>query len=152
MAKAKKDNDVFEEGDDSLVFDMEAVEEAVNELVPQGKYQCTIEEVEFKFSQSSNKPMWSLTLVIVEGEYRGRKLFTNMSFSEKALPITKGQIMEIAPEIVSNRFDPKGLAEEGALVGKQLTAKVKHETYEGEKRARVGTLSKPAGGGDDFLD
>lgn len=145
-------DDVFEDGDDALTFDMEAVEESVNEIVPKGKYQAVIEECEYKLSASSSKPMWSIAMVITEGDYKGRKLFTNMSFSEKALPITKGQLLAFAPDVISNAFDPRKLAAEGAIVGKKVTATTKIEKYEGQDRTRVSALAAPLDAADGFLD
>ena len=143
---------VFEEGDDSLAFDMENVDAAVNEIVPKGTYICAIDDMEFKMSQASNKPMWSVTMTIVEeGDFKGRKLFTNMSFSEKALPITKGTLMAIAPEIISSTFDPKALAEEQCLVGKTVKVKTKIGKYEGNDKTEVASISK-APEGDLFED
>lgn len=144
--------ELFEDNDSSLVIDMDEVEEASFEVVPKGTYDCIIEDVKFQLSKSSGKPMWNVVLVVVDGEYANRKLFTFMSFSEKALPMTKRQINRIAPELLSKTFDPKKIADEGLLVGKHVRAKVKIEKYEGEDRSRVQDLLAPAGGGDDFLE
>ena len=149
---SKSRDDLFEDGDDSLVVDMDAVEAQSYEAIPKGTYECVIEECEFMMSNSSGKPMWSLTLTITEGEYANRKLFTNMSFSEKALPMTKTQIQRIAPDLISKRFDPRKIAADGSLIGVTCRAKTKVENYEGEDRTRVQTLLAPKGGNDDFLD
>jgi hypothetical protein len=149
MAKSKQD-EYFEEGDDSLVIDMDNVEEQSFELLPKGVYDCVIEDCEYKLSNSSGKPMWSLTLVVTSGEFEGRKLFANMSFSEKALPMTKATIMKIAPDVLQAPFMPKKIADEGTLVGKNVRAKTKIEKYEGEERTRVANLMAPTGGFDEF--
>lgn len=146
--KSKQDEH-FEENDDALLFDMEAVEEGSFEVIPKGTYNAIIDEVEYKLSNSSGKPMWAISLTITDGAYEGRKLFTNISFSEKALPMAKTQIMRIAPEVISKRFDPRKIAESGELVHKLCRAKTKIEIYEGEERTRVQTLLAPAEGDDD---
>lgn len=140
----------FESGDDSLVIDMNSVEEGSFEVLPKGTYDCIIDEVEYKLSQSSGKPMWNIRLTVVNGEYANRKLFHIISFSEKALPMAKTQINRIAPELLSERFNPRKIAEDGSLVGKACRAKTKIEAYEGEDRTRVQTLIAPAGG-DEFV-
>lgn len=138
--KAVKKEDMFEDGDDSLVIDMESVEGQSYEAIPKGTYAAVIEECEFKMSASSGKPMWNLVLTISEGDFKGRKLFTFLSFSEAALPGTKTQIQRIAPELLSKRFDPKKIAADGTLIGKAVRVKTKLETYEGEERTKVASF------------
>lgn len=140
-AKAKKEEiDSFEDGDDALTINMEAVEGQSFEVIPKGTYAAVIEELEFKMSNSSGKPMWAVTLTITDGEYSGRKLFTNLSFSEGALPNTKGQIQRFAPEVLSSAFNPKKIAESGKLIGKSVRVKTKLETYEGEERTKIASF------------
>lgn len=138
--KANKADDSFEENDDTLSIDMEAVEEQSFETIPKGTYPVTIEQCEFKHSNTSGKPMWNLTLVITGGEFAGRKLWHIMSFSEKALPMSKGQLLKFAPEIVSKRFDPKKIAESGDLLGKKFRVKTKIEPYNGEDRTKIASV------------
>lgn len=152
MPEETKD-ELFEENDSSLVFDMDAVEESSWEILPKGTYDCIIEDAKFAMSKSSNKPMWNVTLAVVDGEYANRKLFTYISFSEKALPMTKKQLNRIAPDLISKTFDPKKIADEGSLVGIQVRAKIIIEPYEGENKNKVTDLLAPTnGGGNDFLN
>ena len=141
--KATDDSGTFEEGDDSLILDMGAVEEQSFDLIPKGTYDAIIEEVEFKMSQSSNQPMWNLTLAITEGEFRGRKLFGMISFSPKALPGSKAAIRKIAPELLEGVFDVVKIAKEGLLNGKKLRVKTKIEAYDGEDRTRIAAWLAP---------
>lgn len=136
-------NDSFEEGDGSLTMDLSNVEEATFEAVPRGKYPCVIETCEFKHSQNSGAPMWALTLAITEGEYEGRKLFSFLSFSEKAMPYTKRTLKAIAPEFLSGPFDMADGASD--MEGKNVVANVTIEKYEGEARSRVKDLLAPSG-------
>jgi len=149
--KAVKKEDMFEDGDDSLVIDFDKVEGQSFESIPKGTYAVVIEECEFKMSQSSGKPMWNMVLTISEGEFTGRKLFTFLSFSEKALPGTKTQITRIAPELLRGPFDPKKIAAEGSLIGKIVRVKTKLETYEGEERTKVASFLTSASS-DGFED
>ena len=148
MAKSKKQDASFEDGDESLLINMEEVAEQSFEVIPKGTYNVTIEEVEYKLSQSSNKPMWNLKLVITDGEYANRKIFTILSFSEGALPGTKGALKRIAPHLLTSSFNPKAIAEAGDLVGLQARVKTKIEMYNDQEQTRVaGWL---AASGDSF--
>lgn len=141
----------FEPGDDSLMVDLTSVEEQKFEVLPRGNYNVVIENCEFAFSKASGKPMWNIRLSVVDGDYANRKLFTFLSFSEKALPLTKGQIARVAPELLDGPFDPRAVAEDGRLLGKECVAKVIIEKYQGEEKNRVRDLLAPSQA-DAFLD
>lgn len=133
----------FEGGDGSVTVDLSNVEEAAGfELIPRGTYAALITNCEYSLSQNSGKPMWTLELTISEGDYEGRKLFTHMSFSEKALPMTKRTLAQIAPEFLSGPFSPEDEAHK--MVNRAVSAKVKIEKYEGEDRSRVQRIEGPA--------
>lgn len=95
---------MFENDEDGLVVNLSEVEEQKFELIPNGKQNIIIEENAYSLSKSSGKPMWSLKLNITGGEFKGRKLFPILSFSEKALPGTKAVIAVIAPELLDAPF------------------------------------------------
>lgn len=134
------DDELFEDGDDSVVIDMTSVEGQSFELVPAGKYNAMIDTLEYKLSKSAGKPMWAVVLQITDGPYAGRKLFANLSFSEKALPGTKASIQRFAPETLTTAFNPKKIADSGDLIGRLVQVKTKVETYEGEPRTKVGQI------------
>lgn len=143
----------FEEGDDALTINMNEVAEGGGfELIPKGEYDAVIEKLDFAMSKSSGRPMWNIMLSITDGEYVGRKLFAIISFSEKALPMAKMQINKIAPELLSDAFNPKKIADEAKLIGTPVSAKVKIEVYEGENRSRVQTLGAPKSGTGEFTN
>jgi hypothetical protein len=151
MAKKEKTkaDESFEEADDALSINMDDVAEQSFENVPPGKYKAVIESVEYKTSESSGQPMWSVQMAITEGEFANRKLFTFLSFSPKALPGTKANIRKINPDLLSSDFKPKAIAESGELVGTVVCVKTKLEEYQGEKRTRVQNFL-PVVGGDGF--
>lgn len=136
-AKAKKDASFESNDDDSLLINLEEVQEQSRDIVPKGTYDVTIDTCEYKLSQSSGKPMWNFQLTITDGEYAGRKLFTILSFSEKALPGTKGVLARIKPDLISSSFNPKAIAESGELVGLSARVKTKIEMYNGEEKTSV---------------
>lgn len=142
-------DDTFEGGDASVAIDLSNVEEATFEAIPVGEYEGVIAGAEYKLSQSSGAPMWSLQIQIVGGEYDNRRVFDNVSFSSKALPFTKKTLAVIAPELISGPFDPEEAAAE--MQGKQVRFKTKLETYQGEKQTRIKQYLAP-GGADAFMD
>lgn len=130
----------FSEGD-SFVVDLNDVEAAGDfEALPRGMYPVMIDDCEFAISQNAGNPMWSLTLVVTEGEYEDRKLFTHLVMRGKGLPITKKQLQRIAPELLEGPFDPQDEDIIDSMIGKRLKAKVSTRKYEGEMRNNVGDL------------
>lgn len=142
------EDDSFEDGDDSLAINMDEVEAQSFDLLPKAIYDVVLEELEYKLSQSSNQPMWVMTLVVTDGDYINRKLWHNMSFSPGALPGTKAALARIAPEFAQGAINPKKIADTGKLIGKTFRVKVKHEAYQGEDRAKVASFL-PGKGEDD---
>lgn len=141
---------------EGFTFDMNTVveDEGGLEPMPQGTYNCTIEEAEYKLSASSGQPMWSLKLAVSEGEWaeKNRKLFTFVSFKPDQLGRAKALIAKFASDLISlPNFNPKTIADEGVLVGRPIRVKVKIGSYEGKKRNEVKEILAPgvgeAGGG-----
>jgi hypothetical protein len=82
--------------------------------------------------------MLTLQIAITdEGAYRGRKLYTYWSFSQKALPFTKAAINRVAPELLTAKFSPQKVADEGLLLGKPCRIRVAVEDYQGEPRSKI---------------
>jgi hypothetical protein len=105
--------------------------------VPKGIYPGEIDTVEFGMSNNSGAPMFTVQIGIADGEYKGRKLYTYLSFSQKALPFTKATIARIAPELLQGPFNPQEIADSGKLLGKPCRIRVNHVDYQGEPRARI---------------
>lgn len=116
----------FDSGeDDNLLINLSEVEEQSFELLPKGKYPVVVEECEYQISKSSGKPMWSMRYSVTEGPYENRKLFQYISFSPKALPMSKANIAALAPELAElEAFNPKAIADEGTMTGRTAIAKV----------------------------
>ena len=148
MAKGNGEGS-FEGGNGSVAVDLSNVEEASFEALPVATYDAVVYDCEFKYSQNSGAPMWSMQLQIVGGEYDNRRVFDNISFSEKALPFTKKTLGVIAPELLSGPFNPEEAAAE--MRGKQVKFKTKIETYEGNKQTRIKQYL-PLGGADAFMN
>lgn len=116
----------FADGDDdSLLINLGNVEAMSFEAIPKGRYPAVIEELDYEISKSSKKPMWNVRFSITDGEYVNRKLFMYMSFSDKALPMTKTNIAALgASELLENAFNPKKVAESQMLIGRNVILKV----------------------------
>lgn len=134
-------NDAVNFGDgDSFVVDMTSVEEASFEAMPRGNYNVVVSEAEFRFSNEKSSPMWSLTLEVTDGDHVGRKLFTHVVFTPKALPFAKKSIAALRPELNEQAFDPRDDEIVDSLIGVECTARVTVKMYDGEKRNNVAAL------------
>lgn len=137
MAKAKNDEfetagASFEDADDGIMVDMEGVEAQSFDPLPKGTYNAIVEECKYEVSKSSGKPMWNVRLSVTDEEYENRKVFTYLSFSEKALPMTKVALGVIAPELLSGPFNPKDPDVIAKIVTKSVKVKLDIRKGEGE--------------------
>lgn len=146
----------FEDGE-SYTFNMkETKEDAGFTPLPVGTYLVTIEKCEFKLSKSTTKPMWSLTYAVAEGEFaeKNRKVFDILSLQESQQGRVKRFINRVAPELAEVEvFDPKKVAEEGLLIGKQLKVKLdieNDETYGARNRVKDHYAPGASGAGGNF--
>lgn len=122
---------MFEDSEDGLVVNLSEVQEQKFELIPNGKQNIIVEENVYGLSKSSGKPTWYMKLNITDGEFKGRKLFPILSFSEKALPGTKAVIAVIAPELLDGPFKVNNPEIVTSVVGR--FAKVSVGTQKAEK-------------------
>ena len=120
------------DGDGGLV-DFTNVDAATYELLIPSKYPAVITEIEFKYSASSGQPMWAMVLEVNGGDYDGRKLFFNMSFSAKALSFTKVTLENIAPELLEGPFEPDDPEVYSQFENMDVLAHVVYGKYNGEK-------------------
>ena len=85
--------------------------------------------------------MWVVSLEVAEGEHRGHKFTSYLSFSEKALAMTKQTLERVCPELLEQPFDPADDAASDRLVGVEVDARVNRRMYDGEVRNQVRRLS-----------
>lgn len=133
-------NSLFEgnhEAGSSLEIDMLNIASQTFETLPKGEYTGVITKCEYKVSKSSGQPMWSMRIEVDSGTHAGTGIFHNMSFSPKALPMTKGALVVICPELLTESFKPKEIADSDTLIGKQVRFRTKIESYEGQDQARI---------------
>lgn len=137
---------IFEDGG-NLVVDLSGIAEAKFEAIPKGIYDAEIDTVEFGMSNNSGAPMLTLQIAIRNSEqYNGRKLYTYWSFSQKALPFTKAAILRVAPDLLTQKFSPQAVADQGLLLGKPCRVRVTVEDYQGEPRSKIAQVLAPSTG------
>jgi hypothetical protein len=84
--------------------------------IPRGDYNVVFDQTDYGISKNSGKPMITARLEISDGEYEGRKLWTWLSFSEKAMPFTKMAFSQFAPHLLeAGDISPRAIAEDGEL-------------------------------------
>lgn len=135
----------FEDNEDGLVVRMGEVEAQTFEALPKGTYNGVIADAEYQLSKSSGKPMWNLQIAVTDAEYENRRLFTFLSFSEKALPGSKAALAIIHPELSEKTFNVKDPEVVGSLVGRRVKMKVTIEKYEDNDQNRIKRWLVPEG-------
>ena len=126
----------IEQSGEEVVFNMNEIAEAKFESLPEGEYDGIIRSCEYKESKSSGQPMWAIQIIVQGGEYEGRTLFANMSFSTKAAPITKKHLMAISPEL-AEKADLKLVADAPELINLPVRVKVVPDTYQGTPQNKI---------------
>lgn len=115
---------MFEDNEDGLVVNLAGVEAMKFDNLPPMTVHAIVEENVYSLSKSSGKPMWSLKMSITEGEFKNRKLFPILSWSEKAIPGTKAVLQVLEPDLAEAQFrvnDPDVVVR---LVGKIAKVRV----------------------------
>jgi hypothetical protein len=137
---------VFQDGG-SLVIDLGNIEEAKFELIPKGFYDAEIDTFDFGTSENSGAPMFTATFQLTKEGFEKVKLRSYFSFSPKALPYTKASLNRFARDIFGNgAFDAQKISDSGVMLGRKVRLKVKHQDYEGDKRAAIDQVLPPEEG------
>ena len=97
----------------TLDFNAHEVAPAVAlEAVPAGKYNALITESEFKQTKSGNGHFLELTFEIIEGEFKGRKVWARLNLdnpNQQAVQIARGELSAICRAV--NVMQPKDSVE-----------------------------------------
>lgn len=123
-------------------------EDSENDLVAEGKYEVRVNQASLKTAKSGSSQMINLELIVTEdGEFFGRKLFTNLSLHPKAMWKTKKFLQALGVELTKSEDGKDQLeidADEGTgrlnepqLVDVSCYAVIKHETYQDKTRHAV---------------
>lgn len=101
-----------------------------------GKYICSVTDVEVKDTKDGSGQYIAATLTVAEGDNKGRKIFTNFNIknkSEKAVEIGLGQLKSLLEQAKykgdMEKFTPSNL--NGLLVG--VKTKTKNDPAYGDK-------------------
>lgn len=115
----------------SIRINLKGVEEG-GQLIAQGTYRAFVTDCEVCYGQQSGEPYIKLELRVDGGPANGRKLFTNCSLQEQALPMTKPTLRALGLDVEEDiDFEPSD------VVGVECVIAVNHREYNGEKRPNV---------------
>lgn len=101
-------------------------------LLPEGTYEVEVAEVKEKKTKDGDE-MWSVKFKITAGEFLGKKLFTNLVFSDGGLGNIKKFLKSAGFDMDVERVDLRPESIEGAT----LRATVIHEDYQGRPQSRI---------------
>ena len=79
--------------------------------VPRGEYVCHVTKGELESSRSKGTPGYKVELTIIEGEFKGRKLWLDFWLTGAALPMSKrdlGKLGIVSPEMMERPL-PRGI-------------------------------------------
>ena len=96
----------------TLNFNAHEVEPAAFETLPAAKYIAVITDSEWKDTKSKNGRYLKLTFEIIEGEFKGRKLWTQLNLENPnadAVRIARGELSGICRAV--NVMQPKDSVE-----------------------------------------
>lgn len=122
------------------------------DVLPEGQYECVIERVEVRESNSSDYNYLNFELKVTNEDYEDRRLWFIRSFSPKALPMMKDTFVALGvieeDEEVDFEWDedvditPKEgpVLTNPDLEGIECVARVSNEMYDGTERNRVNGL------------
>lgn len=98
----------------------------------EGDYLLEVDEVEVKTSDNSGADYLSIQMKIVEGDFKGKKVWHNCSLQPQALFNLRGLMEALGMEVTSGKFqlDPAD------MIGLTCGASLAHEQYNGKTKAR----------------
>lgn len=138
-------------GDEAALVDLSNVGDGGFECLPRGIYDCIVDECTYGNSQRSGNPMWTWVFEVSGGDYAGRKLFYHTPFMESTMPRVKKIVGILAPELLTQKFNPEALAGDNFFAGKSIRARVDVRKYEGQNRNNVRDVLPPTGEGEAFM-
>lgn len=115
------------------------------ELLPNGEYTAVITESEMKETAAGNGTFLSLTFKIIDGEFKGRRLWENLNLdnpNEKAVQIARGTLSAICRAVGVETPDDSVQLHDIPMVIKVAVRKRKDT---GEMQNRIVKFSKTGG-------
>jgi len=116
---------------------LEGVEAAAdaNAPIPEGSYFAKINRCYLNRTATKQTPYIHLELIILEGEYRGRRLFKDWWLTEKFLPYLKRDLLMFGFEGDISEFQHDDTLR--WFLDRQVRVGVRHEVYEERTTAKV---------------
>jgi len=111
---------------DLVQVDFTGIEDNYN--IPEGWYQCIVEDVEQKTAKESQGKYLAWKFSIIQGENKNKSLFFNTSLQPQSLFVLKGLLHALGVEVPSGAFN----IQLSALLGKVLSIRVGAEEYQGK--------------------
>jgi len=175
MAKSKSEFEEFGEGDDAgggesagvdmeagggMLVDLSGTSENVEyKTLPRGIYDAELVELEYGQSQRSGNNMWTTVWELTDEhqdlfDEKGKppRLWVHLTFNDGGLPRVKRFLARIKTEddinkkLLTSKFDPEKVADEGVLIGARARLKTNLRRYEGSMRTNVQEILPPSGG------
>lgn len=102
-------------------------------LLDEDRYQFEVEEAEVETGETSGKDYIKLTLVVVDGDFKGTKAWDNLSLQPQALWKLRGFMEAGGLETVDGEMD----IDPTEFVGLVVMGDVIHEDYKGKPKHRL---------------
>ncbi len=114
----------------------------IAEPMPPGIYRCRVISPRFDVSRTSNLPMYTLEMMVIEGEFYGRHLWHRKVITQKTAPFVKADMRALGIPIPQHPVHADVLAKQIASksIGKEVLARVTVEEFDGVPRNRVVSL------------
>ena len=111
-------------------IDWNSVEDREFELIPEGTYTVKIETVDVKNTAKGDE-MWVLKMNIEEGNFKNRKLLTNLVFNDGGY----GNIKKLYSALFGTKLPAN--CETTDIIGEVVSVDVNHNEYNGKTYANV---------------
>lgn len=128
-----------------LKFDLTDVEpgQDFDTPIPKGVYKMRILDIKDEPSKSDGRPMYTVELEVINGEWKGRRVWDYIKYEDDSSQWKLAQLLE-ALEVIGEKGKRKGSFNPAKFKGKVVVVRVKHETNEdyndGEPTAKVGSM------------
>lgn len=119
----------------------EAEEEASRsgdyDALPEGNYNVKVKDWVIKRSKNKGTPGLNMEFVVVDGQYKNRRIWHDFWLTKKNLPFVGRDLNYLTGQMFTQFSELKTYDFKGLYV----TVKVKHEEYDGKTQVRVSYFS-----------
>ena len=125
-----------------LKFDMTGVEpgQDFDTPIPKGTYKMRILDIKDEPSKSDGRPMYTVELEVIDGEYKGRRVWDYIKYADDTSQWKLRQLLE-ALRVISKTGKQKGSFNPEKFIGDIVVVRVKHEHSEDYgTQSKVGSM------------